>query len=100
MNLTQKCIRKCVACGTQDVKNKLIRINRSPKIQKNVLYVNVLAPQANLRYLEGRSAYICPKKKCLKKIIKSKRLEKVLECKIDDAFYQEMQNIIEINKYD
>lgn len=44
--------------------------------------------------LEGRGAYICDSIDCLEKVKKSKRLEKVLETKIDDEIYDKLRGVI------
>ena len=42
----------------------------------------------------GRGAYICKNENCLNKIVKSKRLEKNFEVKIEDEFYESLRGII------
>ena len=42
----------------------------------------------------GRGAYICPKSACFKKARRSKRIENVLECKISEELYDEMEKAI------
>lgn len=44
--------------------------------------------------LEGRGAYICDDIKCLEKLIKSKRLEKVFDTKISDEIYENLRGVI------
>ena len=44
--------------------------------------------------LEGRGAYICDDIKCLEKVIKSKRLEKVFEMKISEEIYENLRGVI------
>ena len=44
--------------------------------------------------LDGRGAYICDDIKCLEKVIKSKRLEKVFEYKISDEIYENLRGVI------
>ncbi len=43
---------------------------------------------------DGRGAYICDQIECLEKIIKSKRLEKVLEVKIPEEVYNNLRGVI------
>ena len=43
---------------------------------------------------EGRGAYICNNIECLDKVIKSKRLEKVLETKISSEIYESLRGVI------
>ena len=44
--------------------------------------------------LDGRGAYIYDDIKCLEKVIKSKRLEKVFEYKISDEIYENLRGVI------
>ena len=44
--------------------------------------------------LEGRGAYICDSIECLEKVIKSKRLEKSFDRKIDDDIYNKLRGVI------
>ena len=44
--------------------------------------------------LDGRGAYICDDIKCLEKVIKSKRLEKVFDYKISDEIYENLRGVI------
>ena len=43
---------------------------------------------------DGRGAYICDSIECLEKVIKSKRLEKVLEVKIPEEVYNNLRGVI------
>ena len=44
--------------------------------------------------LEGRGAYICDNIDCLEKVIKTKRLEKVFNIKIQDEIYNKLRGVI------
>ena len=46
----------------------------------------------------GRGAYVCPSLSCFKKARKSKRIETVLECKIPEEIYDEMENQISLSE--
>lgn len=43
---------------------------------------------------QGRGAYICDNPECLEKVIKSKRLEKVLESSISEEVYNNLRGVI------
>ena len=43
---------------------------------------------------EGRGAYICDNIKCLEKAIKTKRLERIFETKIDNKLYENIRGVI------
>ena len=42
----------------------------------------------------GRGAYICKDIKCLEKVQKSKRLERILDTKIPDEIYEKLRGVI------
>jgi predicted RNA-binding protein YlxR (DUF448 family) len=44
--------------------------------------------------LSGRGAYICERDSCLDKVIKSKKLERVFEIKIEEEIYENMRGVI------
>jgi predicted RNA-binding protein YlxR (DUF448 family) len=43
---------------------------------------------------DGRGAYICDSIECLEKVIKSKRLERVLETQIPEEVYNNLRGVI------
>ncbi|MDR1241065.1 MAG: YlxR family protein [Oscillospiraceae bacterium] len=81
-------IRKCVGCGKQKNKFEFIRINRTPK-SVSEFRITVVEPK-KVKYLDGRSAYICSDISCFKKAKKSRRLEKILSCKISEEIYEKI----------
>ena len=77
--------RMCMGCSEKKDKRELIRI--------------VLSKDGKITIdksgkLQGRGAYICDNKDCLEKIIKTKRLEKSLNIKIEDEIYNELRGVI------
>lgn len=77
--------RTCMGCNAKKDKKDLIRVVKN-KEQK--ICIDVTGK------MEGRGAYICNSVECLDKIVKTKRLERVLECKIDDDIYMELRGVI------
>ncbi len=77
--------RTCIGCGMQKDKKDLIRIvkNKQGEISLD-----------KTGKLPGRGAYICDNTECLEKAIKSKRLEKSFEMKIEDTIYEELRKRI------
>ena len=75
-------VRKCSGCGEHFPKNELIRVLRTPKEE-------ILLDKTGKK--SGRGAYICKRTDCLKKAIKSKRIESSLECKIPDEIYKKLE---------
>ena len=74
-------MRMCVGCREMRPKKELLRVVRSP--EGAIAFDRVgKAP--------GRGAYVCPNEECLKKAVKTKALERQLECKIDESVYDEL----------
>ncbi len=77
--------RMCMGCNTKKDKRNLIRI--------------VMNKEGNISIdktgkLSGRGAYICDNIECLEKVIKSKRLEKIFDTKIDEEIYKNLRGVI------
>ena len=74
--------RTCMGCNVKKDKNDFIRIvkNKQGKIAID-----------KTGKLEGRGAYICNNIDCLEKVIKTKRLERVLDTKIDKELYDNLR---------
>lgn len=77
--------RTCMGCNNKKDKRELIRIviNKEGSISID-----------KTGKLEGRGAYICDNIECLDKVIKTKRLERVLESKIDEEIYKNLRGVI------
>ena len=77
--------RTCMGCNEKKDKKDLIRIVKN---KNGEISIDKTGKQ------EGRGAYICNKVECLDKVIKSKRLEKVLETKISSEIYEDLRGVI------
>ena len=77
--------RTCMGCNQKKDKKDVIRIVKN---KDKIINVDKTGK------LEGRGAYICDNIECLEKVIKSKRLERVLEIKIDDEIYNNLRGVI------
>ena len=77
--------RTCMGCNEKKDKNQLIRIVKN---KDNEIHVDKTGK------MEGRGAYICNDEKCLEKVIKSKRLERVLETNISNEIYESLRGVI------
>lgn len=77
--------RTCIGCSEIKLKKDLIRIVRNAD---NQIFVDKTG-KAN-----GRGAYICNNIECLEKAIKSKKLERTFEVKIDDNIYEDLRGEI------
>ena len=74
-----------MGCYSKKDKNDLIRIVKN---KQNDVIIDKTGKQ------EGRGAYICNRQECLDKVIKSKKLEKILETKISEEIYSNLKNMI------
>ena len=77
--------RTCIGCGTQKSKTELIRI---VKTQSGEIKLDKTGK------LPGRGANICDKSECLNLAIRSKKLEKTFETKIEESVYESLKNTI------
>ena len=77
--------RTCIGCNEQKDKSDLIRIVMNKEGNISIDKIG----KAN-----GRGAYICNNIECLEKAIKSKKLERSFERKIDDTIYNSLRNEI------
>ena len=83
--IKKKPTRKCMGCNESKEKKDLIRIVKS---KEGIIEVDLTGKK------NGRGAYICKTEECLNKVIKSKRLQKVLECEIDTDIYERLRGVI------
>ena len=77
--------RSCMGCNEKKDKKDLIRIVKN---KEGIINIDKTGK------LEGRGAYICDNIECLEKVIKSKRLERVFETKINDEIYNNLRGVI------
>ena len=77
--------RTCMGCNLKKDKKELIRLVFN---KQGEMFVDETGKA------EGRGAYICDDIKCLEKAIKTKRLERVFETKIDDKLYENIRGVI------
>ncbi len=77
--------RTCMGCNQKKDKKELLRIVKN---KENQITVDTTGKQ------EGRGAYICTNIECLEKVIKTKRLERVLETKLSQEIYENIRGVI------
>lgn len=78
-------LRTCMGCNEKKPKKELIRIVKN---KDGIISIDKTGKQ------EGRGAYICDNVACLDKVVKSKRLEKVLESKISEDIYNNLRGVV------
>ena len=78
--------RQCMGCRERKPKRDMIRIVRCPDGQVRLDFGGKM---------NGRGAYICPDAECLKKVRKSKALDRSLEVPIPDEVYERLEKEME-----
>lgn len=73
--------RKCLGCMESFPKKELIRVVRTPEGEVCIDLKGKMS---------GRGAYICKKEACLKKAVKSKRIQTNLEVVISDELIESL----------
>ena len=73
--------RKCLGCMESFPKKELIRVVRTPEGEVCIDLKGKMS---------GRGAYICKKEACLKKAVKSKRIQTNLEVTISDELIESL----------
>lgn len=77
--------RTCMGCNQKKDKKDLVRIVKNKENQINI---------DKTGKIQGRGAYICNNIECLENVIKTKRLEKILETKISQEIYESLRGVI------
>ena len=78
--------RQCMGCRERKAKRDMIRVVRT-------VDGNVCLDFSGK--LNGRGAYICPDSECLKKVQKTRSLERSLEVPIPDEVYERLAGEME-----
>ena len=78
-------MRMCVGCREMKPKMTLLRV---VKPQEGDAHIDSVGKAP------GRGAYVCDDIECLRKARKSKALERALECRIDEAVFDELERQI------
>lgn len=74
-------MRQCTGCREMKPKRELIRVVKSPE---DVISLDFKGKA------QGRGAYVCPNRECLKKAVRSKALERSLEIAIPEEIYAQL----------
>ena len=77
--------RTCMGCNEKKDKSELIRIVKN---KENEISIDKTGKA------QGRGAYICDDVKCLDKVIKTKRIEKIFDMKISEEIYENLRGVI------
>ena len=80
--------RQCMGCRERKPKRELIRVVRCTDGEVRLDFGGKM---------NGRGAYICPNSECLKKVRKSKALDRSLEVAIPEEVYDRLEKEMEGN---
>ena len=84
-------MRQCVGCREMKAKKELVSVVRSPEGEISLDFRGK-AP--------GRGAYVGPQAECLRRAIKSKALERGLDCQIPQEIYDQLLLRMEAGDHD
>ena len=84
-------MRQCVGCREMKANKELVRVVRSPEGEISLDFRGK-AP--------GRGAYVCPQAECLRRAIKSRALERGLDCQIPQEIYNQLLLRMEAGDHD
>ena len=84
-------MRQYVGCREMKAKKELVRVVRSPEGEISLDFRGK-AP--------GRGAYVCPQAECLRRAIKSRALERWLDCQIPQEIYDQLLLRMEAGDHD
>ena len=79
-------LRQCIGCGESKNKKEMIRILKTPEGE----FILDATGRKN-----GRGAYLCPSKECLRKAIKGKGLERSFKMAIPREVYEALEKEME-----
>lgn len=82
----KKPLRQCLGCGQMKDKRELMRVIKTSEGE----FILDLTGKKN-----GRGAYICPDCECLKKVIKTKALDRAFKMSVDDDVYRMLEGEFE-----
>ena len=77
--------RTCMGCNTKKDKKDFIRIVKNKDGEISI---------DKTGRMPGRGAYLCDNIECLEKAIKTKRIDKIFETKIDDEIYEKLRGVM------
>ncbi len=82
-------MRQCLGCNEHKPKIELLRVVKSPDGEVSLDFRGKKS---------GRGAYICHSVKCLRRVRKSKRIDKALECEIPESVWDAMEEELAQNE--
>lgn len=89
MSIKKIPMRQCIGCGEMKSKKEMVRIL---KTAEDEIILDVTGKK------NGRGAYICNNKECLKKAIKQRGLERSFKMSIQKEVYDNLNREFEANE--
>lgn len=86
MSIKKIPLRQCIGCGEMKSKKEMIRVLKTAE-------EDILIDATGRK--NGRGAYLCPSRECLKKAIKSKGLERSFKMTISKEIYEALEKEME-----
>lgn len=77
--------RTCMGCNEKKNKNELIRIVKNKNGEISI---------DTTGKMQGRGAYLCDNIECFEKIVKTKRIERIFQKKINNEIYDELRGVM------
>ena len=84
-------VRQCLGCREHKPKPELIRVVRSPQGEVSLDFRGKKP---------GRGAYVCPDPNCLKKVRKSRALERAFSTPLPDEVWEALEAQMEAGEED
>ena len=78
----------CAGCCQMKDKKELLRIVRSSNSSEKNIFLDLN------RKAQGRGIYVCKNLECLKKLKKSKRIERTFKVPYDEKLYEQLEKEI------
>lgn len=78
-------MRMCVGCGEMKPKRELIRVIKTSEGEISLDFTGKKS---------GRGAYLCKSIACFMTAKKGHKLERSFSCRVEDAVYKEMENVL------
>lgn len=75
-------LRQCIACRQLKDKREMLRVVKN---QEGDIFLDLTSKAS------GRGAYVCDDAECIKKIKKSRLINRVFSCEVSDAVYKAIE---------
>ena len=86
MSMKKVPLRQCIGCGEMKSKKEMIRVIKTADEE-------ILLDATGRK--NGRGAYLCPSMECMKKVVKSKGLERSFKMAIPKEVYDALEKEME-----